>query len=91
MRGKEGLMGCLGRESNPGPSKSSMLALPLSHTMALVLQPKDILLSASRAISRVLVLQSQDLLLPALLNNEVFFALVLEKFLVGIFCVINCF
>ena len=28
------LMGCLGRESNPGPGKSSMLALPLSHTMA---------------------------------------------------------
>ena len=34
-------MGCLGRESNPGPSKSSMLALPLSHTMAISNQPVD--------------------------------------------------
>jgi hypothetical protein len=36
MRGKEGLMGCLDWESNIGPSTSSMLALPLSHTMAIL-------------------------------------------------------
>jgi hypothetical protein len=34
MWGNDILMGYLGRESNPGPSNSSMLALPLSHTMA---------------------------------------------------------
>jgi hypothetical protein len=39
------------------------------------------LLCTSRAISRVLLLQSQDLLLPALLDDAVFFALILEEFL----------
>jgi hypothetical protein len=51
----------------------------------LILQSKDLLMHASHAISRVLVLQSQDLLLPALLDDAVFFALIIEEFLGNFF------
>ena len=65
-----------------------------SSCFALVLwmQSKDLLVSTSRAISRVLVLQLQDLLLPTLLDDAVFFALILEGFLGNffVFFVSNC-
>ena len=57
------------------------------------MQSKDLQLSTSRAISRVLVLPSQDLLLPILLNDAVSFALILEEFLGNFFVlsfVFNC-
>ena len=55
-------------------------------------QSKDLLMLTSRAISRVLVLQLQDLLLPTLLDDAVFFALILEGFLEDFFVlfVSNC-
>ena len=42
---------------------------------------KGLLLWTSCAVSRILVLQLCDLLLPTLLNDGVFFALILEEFL----------
>ena len=64
------------------------LVLRNSFVVSPVLQSKDLLLFASCVISRVLVLQSQDLLLPALLNDAGFFALIIEKFL-GNFIVLS--
>ena len=60
--------------------------------LVLWMQSKDLLLRTSCAISRV-VLQSQDLLLPTLLDDAVFFALILEGFLGNFFVlsfVSNC-
>ena len=54
--------------------------------LVLWMQSKDLLVSTSRAISRVLVLQLQDLLLPTLLDDAVFFALILQEFLVLCVC-----
>ena len=53
--------------------------------LVLWIQLQDLLLRTSRAISRVLVLQLQDLLLPTLLDDAVFFALILEGFLGNFF------
>ena len=62
------------------------LVLRNSFVVSPVLQSKDLLLRASCVISRVLVLQSQDLLLPALLDDAVSFALILEEFLGHFLC-----
>jgi hypothetical protein len=69
------------------------LALRTSLVVLLVLKSKDLLLHASRAISRVLGLQSQEILLSALLDDAVFFALIIEEFLENFFVlpfVSNC-
>ena len=42
---------------------------------------KGLLLRTSCAVSRILVMQMCDLLLPTLLNDGVYFALILEEFL----------
>ena len=58
-----------------------------SSCFALVLwmQSKDSCCELLCAVSRILVLQLCDLLLPTLLNDGVYFALILESFL-GAFC-----
>ena len=70
-----------------------VLCTSLVVLLVLWMQSKDLLLRTSRAISRVLVLQSQDLLLPTLLNEAVFFDLILEEYLGNFFVlsfVSNC-
>ncbi len=69
-----------------------VLCTSLDVLLVLWIQLQDLLLRTSRAISRVLVLQLQDLLLPTLLNDAVFFALILEGFLGNFFVlfVSNC-
>ena len=59
------------------------LASPTSLVVLLVpyMQSNDLLLHTSSAVSRVLVLRLWDPLLPSLLDDEVFFALILEEFL----------
>ena len=69
-----------------------VLCTSLVVLLVLWMQSKDILLRTSCVISRVLVLQLQDLLLPTLLDDAVFFALILEGFLEDFFVlfVSNC-
>jgi hypothetical protein len=71
-----------------------VLCTSLVVLLVLWMQSKDLLLlRTSRAISRVLVLQLQDLLLPTLLDDAVFFVLILERFIGNFFVlsfVSNC-